>query len=447
MFHKLKRCIALYMGKFSIIILNIFKRSGTALPGKIAITIDKDFLTNINESCDRIILVTGTNGKTTTNNLLYHILKDDNIVLSNTRGANMIQGVATTYVRFTKDYYDYGVFEVDEGSLDRITRYLKPDYILVTNFFRDQLDRYGEIESIVDEVYEDIKLLPDTKLVINADDPYVNKLRTLNNDITTFGLNIAPNDIIETNLLINKCPLCGNTLNYTKHTYGHLGDYTCTACDFNNRQKDYTITNIVEDDSSQQVSIEHNKSTQQLKFPYNGLYNTYNLCGVYTLCMLLGLDAKQTIEKIGKFSFSLGRMEQFKYKDKTVKVILTKNPIGLSQTTRIISQNAQKKNIVHILNDNPADGRDISWIWDANTQYINDETINKYYCSGIRAEDMALKKKYDSVDTQKIVIDDKMESAINKALADEVEVIYVLPTYTAIFNTRDYIEQIVKKVN
>lgn len=142
--------------------LNLFNKRGTAFPGKVALMIDKSFLTVINEKCEKIILITGTNGKTTTNNLINKILEDCT-VLSNLKGANMIQGVATTYVRNTPDHYDFGIFEVDEGSLDRISTFLKPDYILLTNFFRDQLDRYGEIERIIAEVFSSIELLPDVK--------------------------------------------------------------------------------------------------------------------------------------------------------------------------------------------------------------------------------------------------------------------------------------------
>ena len=173
---KLRRKLALYMGKVAINISKLANRSGTAFPGKVALTMDKHFLEEINEKCEKIIIVTGTNGKTTTNNLINHVLKD-NTLLSNLKGANMIQGIATTYVKNTKNKYDYGIFEVDEGSLDRITKYIHPDYIILTNFFRDQLDRYGEIEGIISEVLNDIKKLPDTTLIINADDAYVNQFK------------------------------------------------------------------------------------------------------------------------------------------------------------------------------------------------------------------------------------------------------------------------------
>ncbi|MDO5826064.1 MAG: MurT ligase domain-containing protein [Methanosphaera sp.] len=440
----IKHDLALKMGKLTLATLKLFNRRGTALPGKVALTIDKSFLEVINQKCDKIILVTGTNGKTTTNNLINHVLCDYNL-LSNLRGANMRQGVASTYIRNTRESYDYGLFEVDEGSLDFVSSYLNADYIIITNFFRDQLDRYGEIESIINEVMEDIKLLPDSKLIINCDDPYVNQFKyKLDNEVIRFGLDII-SDYSERNLILKKCPLCGCKLEYSKFNYGHLGNYNCPKCEFNNNTKEYCVNSIIQNDSSQTITINDSNKDYIIEYPYLGLYNAYNLCGVFALANELKLDINKTIEQMESFTFSLGRMEEFEYKDKTIKVILTKNPVGLSQVTRIISHDDRTKSIVHILNDNPADGRDVSWIWDANTSCTNDDTVTNYYCSGIRAEDMALKKKYDDVSTDKIQINDNMYNTINTAIEDDVEIVYVLPTYTAVFETRDHISKIVKR--
>lgn len=444
MFKNIKNRLALYSGKITLFALKITKKSGTALPGYIALKINKSFLENISTRCGKIILITGTNGKTTTNNLINHVFSNFS-VLSNLRGANMIQGVASTYIHNTKDYYDYGIFEVDEGSLDHVSRYLKPEYIILTNFFRDQLDRYGEIEGIIREVLDDISLLPDTKLIINCDDPFVNQFsRKLPNHVIEFGMNIDSTGIIEENLIMNKCPLCGGKLNYAKYIYGHLGDYYCSDCGFNNDEKDYQIVEVNAYNSSQEIVIKHDKNTYRINFPYTGLYNAYNVCATFALANEIGLELDECVNSMETFEFSLGRMEEFAYKDKKVKVVLTKNPVGLGEVTRTISGDERRKSIVHILNDNPADGRDISWIWDANTVVNNEERVLNYYCSGIRAEDIALKKKYDLVDVNKIVINDNMHKCIDVALEDDVEILYVLPTYTAIFETRDYISS---KVN
>jgi len=441
----IKGQFALMVGKLSVFFLKAFHKSGTALPGYLAMKIDNSFLDIINKKCDKIILITGTNGKTTTNNLINHLLKD-NVILSNLKGANMKQGIATTYIRNTKDYYDYGIFEVDEGSLDHVSKYIKADYLIITNFFRDQLDRYGEIEGIINEVLDDMKLLPNTKLILNCDDPYVNQFTIkTGNEVVHFGLNVPSNKILEENLTLKKCPICAGKLEYSEHTYGHLGNYTCLSCGFNNKEKNIVVSDVEENNTYQKITIEKNHTKYNINYPYLGLYNAYNLCAAFTLSNELGLDVNKVIESAENFSFSLGRMEEFQYKNKLIKVILTKNPIGLSQITRIISDDKRKKTVVHILNDNIADGRDISWIWDANTLCLNDDTIKNYYCSGIRAEDIALKKKYDDVDTRKIHIIEDMKKVINTAIEDDVEIVYVLPTYTAIFETRDYVNSIVNK--
>lgn len=441
---KIKHEISLRMGKMALFLLRLFNKNGTALPGKVALTIDDSFLDVINNKCDRIILITGTNGKTTTNNLINHILSDYT-VLSNLRGANMRQGIASTYIRNTREKYDYGVFEVDEGSLDYISSFLKPDYIILTNFFRDQLDRYGEIEGIINEVLDDIKLLPDTKLIINCDDPYVNQFKyKLDNEVVRFGADVK-SESPDNYLNLKKCPLCGHKLDYINYYYGHLGTYECHECGFTNMEKDYVIISAVEQESIQKISIKHSDNIYDIEYPYVGFYNAYNLCGAFALSNELNLDIDKSIEKIESFSFSIGRMEEFTYKNKIIKVILTKNPVGLGQVTSIISRDDRHKSILHILNDNPADGRDISWIWDATTRIDNDDSVKNYYCSGIRAEDIALKKKYDDVDVSKIHIDDDMYRSIDTAIEDDVEIVYVLPTYTAVFETRDYISKVVNK--
>ena len=392
-----------------------------------------------------IIAVTGTNGKTTTNNLLNHVIgtRSDEI-LSNLKGANMIQGIATTYVSNTRDHYDYGIFEVDEGTLRGVTRFVKPDYIIVSNFFRDQLDRFGEIDNLVEDVYTTIEKLPESTLVLNVDDPLVNKFSRLPNRIITFGLNLDLDEVQNSSLSMKNCPLCEGKLQYKSHVYGHFGDYECDKCDFKRPQPDFIISNLEERASSQVISIEYGDNELAFEYPYTGIYNAYNVLGVFSLLKQLGFADEEIANAMAGFSFHLGRMEEMEYKGRIIKVILTKNPIGLTQVINMISNDERSKTVVHILNDNPADGEDISWIWDAYTICDREETVLHYYCSGIRAEDIALKKKYDDVPLEKIIINDNFKQIIDEAIEDDVEIVYVLPTYTAVFETRDYIEKIVK---
>lgn len=441
--YNIRKNIGLIAGKFALKLLNMNNRSGTALPGNIALKIHKDMLKDMRNATDTIILITGTNGKTTSNNLTNHILRKEHTVLSNLKGANMIQGVVSSYIKDTKDHYDYGVFEVDEGSMPKVTKDLKPDFILVTNFFRDQLDRYGEIEEIVDEVRNSIKEVPNATLIINADDPYVNTYSKLGNKIIRYSVKSYENNI--GSLCLKNCPICGSKLEYNTYNYGNLGEYKCSECNFSNGEINYEVKSHKQENNRQEITLQTNDMQVELDFPYIGTYNTYNVCGVYALCDTLNIKQDTLKQQISNFHFSLGRMEDMTYKGKTIKIVLTKNPIGLSESIKLISNDNQKKSVLQILNDNPADGQDTSWIWDGNMDIKNKDTILNYYCSGIRAEEMALRVKYTQVPEEKIIINDNPKNAIDTAIEDDVDILYVLPTYTAIFKTRDYIEKITKE--
>ena len=440
--YNIKKDIGLITGKLVLKALNMTNKSGTALPGNIALKIHKEILKDIRKSADTIILITGTNGKTTSNNLTNHILRDENIVLSNLKGANMIQGIVSSYIKDTKDHYDYGVFEVDEGSMPRVIKDLKPDYILVTNFFRDQLDRYGEIEEIVDEVRKSIKQVPTATLILNADDPYVNTYTKLENEVVKYS--VKSDDLEGNNLCLKNCPLCGSKLEYKTYNYGNLGEYECAKCLFSNGKRDYIVQKHIKKENKQEITLKAYDNPINITFPYIGTYNTYNVCGVYALCDTLNIKPQIIEKQMANFHFSLGRMEDMTYNNKTIKIVLTKNPIGLSESIKLISNDKQKKSILQILNDNPADGQDTSWIWDGDMTIKNQDTILNYYCSGIRAEEMALRVKYTEVSEDKIIINDDFKNAIDTAIEDDVDILYVLPTYTAIFKTRDYIEKITK---
>ncbi|MDO5851608.1 MAG: MurT ligase domain-containing protein [Methanobacteriaceae archaeon] len=451
-FSKFKHNLAIYSAKITLKLLNLTGRSGTALPGKVAVTIDPQILKEINKKCKKIIFVTGTNGKTTTNNLTYHILNEkDNNIISNLKGANMPSGIISAYIRNTKEKYDYGIFEIDEGSLREIITLLKPDYFIITNFFRDQLDRYGELELTVKEVYDSVKTSPDTNLILNIDDPYVNQFKKLTKNITTFSVDLNEESKkkfsekhINTSLILKNCPECGGKLEYNHINYGHVGNYYCTICDNKKENADFTVTDVTPKNSKQELTIKHENKNYKINNPYPGLYNVYNVCGVFSLCNKLGIKNEKIIERTEDFKFALGRIEEMTYKGKKIVIILTKNPVGLSESVELISKDENSKIVVHILNDNSADGRDISWIWDGNTKYNNKETIEKYYCSGKRAEEIALKVNYDGIDQSKLIINDNIYKTLDVAIKEDVDVIYVLSTYTTIFITRDYLEKIVK---
>ena len=412
------------------------------MPGKVAMTIYPDILKLVDERCQNKIIITGTNGKTTTNNLLNFILRREfSSVLSNLRGANMPQGLVSAFLHDRKKEYDWGIFEVDEGSFKRVTEDFKPDYVLVTNFFRDQLDRYGEIEKAFQDILEALEPLK-TTLILNADDPLVSNFKKLNKKNIYYG--VAQNQystdeqaIVESRF----CPACSSYLEYSYYNYGQLGSYKCPDCGFENPNYDYNITEI--DYRNHEYHFKFKKKDHDphdISFAYEGIYNVYNCCAALTTALEIGLPLNKVSRSIEEFEYHLGRMENFQFPDKLVKIALVKNPIGLTETISSISLDERQKSMLFVLNDNPADGRDVSWIWDAEVEKtVNIKNINKIFCSGRRAEDIALRLKYAGLPVGLVEVYDNMDQAIGKVLDEKVEIVYLLPTYTAVFQARELV--------
>ena len=438
----LKTILSVIAGKITIKALGIIGKSATALPGNIALRVQPDMLKIIRKRCKTVIFITGTNGKTTTNNLLNHIVNDEYNIVSNLRGANMRQGVVSAYLKDIKGEYDLGIFEIDEGSFQPIAQDINPDYILITNFFRDQLDRYGEIESTVSMVYENIKPL-DTTLILNSDDPFVCKFKDLNKKNIFYGVKMnkfssKSEELVETRF----CPVCNSGLDYVYYNYGHLGKYQCGECNFENSPYNYYIDNLEYDNYKYcfDVNVDDKKILENVCFGYDGIYNIYNCCGVFALSFELGIEPNKIKTKMEDFNYKLGRMEEVSYENKIIKIALVKNPIGLTEVIRSISHDNRNKALLFILNDNPADGRDVSWIWDASLGKFKDiKNLKNILCSGRRAEDIAMRIKYAQISPKLIKIDDNMKNAIKKSINEDVEVVYILPTYTAVFETRDIV--------
>jgi lipid II isoglutaminyl synthase (glutamine-hydrolysing) len=422
--------------------LKIVGMNATALPGKVALKLDPKFLSTVNTRCKKKVIITGTNGKTTTNNLINHILNSEyDDVLSNLRGANMPQGVASAFLNNKKNEYDWGVFEVDEGSFPDVVKYIEPDYVVITNFFRDQLDRFGEIENTAKIVYEALKPLK-TTLILNADDPMVSKFKDLGKRSIYYGVEKSKFSTLEQRVVESRfCPVCSCSLDYEYYNYGQLGKYVCSSCGFKNPEYDYKITSVSYCEDAYHFSVNSTKNNNcDVVFRYDGIYNAYNCCAAMAFSIEAGLDMEKVAQRIENFEYKLGRMENIEFPDKMVKIVLVKNPIGLSEVLKSISNDQRKKSILFILNDNPADGTDVSWIWDADVEVINNiKNLESIHCSGIRAQDIALRIKYAEYDEEIIEIDFNVEDSIETVINEDVEIVYILPTYTAVFQTRDIV--------
>lgn len=425
---------ALIIGRMIYYIMKIFSQDATTFPGKIALIIDPNFIKKITKNIKNIILVTGTNGKTTTNNLIFSLLKNKGYkVIGNLEGANLKSGIATSYIKNPR-IFDFATFEIDEGSFPQILDDLNPNIVIITNFFRDQLDRYGEIDITVNKIFKSLKGKNGIKLILNGDDPFVARFQDLPCEKIFYGIK---EKISEKNYEIKEsiyCPRCGKKLSYEYFNYAQLGRYFC-SCGFKNPEYEFYIKNVSIRDSWN-FSIFEKEREIPLSFKYPGIYNLYNVLAGYTVGRVLGLSEYYLRENILKFSFFLGRFERFIYKGMEKILILVKNPTGYNQVLDTIKMDPSNKILLLILNDNIADGRDVSWIWDVDFEKLKeDESVKKIYCSGKRGEDLIVRLKYAEISLDKILLVKSLRKAINLSLSSSYKA-YILPTYTALFKCR-----------
>lgn len=421
-------------------ILKLFKYNATSLSGKIVLKINKNFLkTSQHFVKNKIINITGTNGKTTTSNLISSILKADNKkVVSNFLGANMLSGIAAAVGKdlplFKKA--DYFVFESDEAYLTKLYDEINANYLIVTNLFRDQLDRYGELNSTYKKINEAIVKNKNLKLLLNADDPMVAKLSDgKTNEVVYYGFkdiitennqnqkNLSPKESINCN--------CGCKYEYSIAFYSHLGHYYCPNCKKERPNVKYEAKCKIDNNG---ILITMNEKT--FKSNLTGTYNAYNLLSAICLCFELDINEKTIQKAIDNYNAVFGRNEKIKINKTSVNINLIKNPTGASEVLNCIKGRENAK-LLLILNDNYADGRDVSWIWDTNFEILNDFK-NNIYVSGKRAYDMALRLKYANIDTKLIHVEQNIKKAIEistESCENKYE-LNILPTYTALLELK-----------
>ncbi|VVA44030.1 conserved hypothetical protein [Candidatus Roizmanbacteria bacterium] len=408
--------------------------SGSTWPGHIALILNKQFIEQVidNNKNLKIIVIAGTNGKTTSTALLKFLLeKSGKKVFTNSEGANLLNGVASTIIKqgdlFSKLKFDFAIFESDELNLPLLLNKISPDKILILNLFRDQLDRYGEVNTIALKWLKSLKKLTGkTEVFINGDDPQLYYIGTkLTQKVQYFGiekklmkLKEIPNDVDSI-----YCPVCLSMLKYHQLSYAHLGDFYCSSCQFKR--------GVVGDFSDKKVS-----------YPMSGLYNVYNTNAILQLfeSLKIVIPSKEGIQNewLKDFTPAFGRQEELIYKNRKVFILLSKNPAGFNQSIQTVSEmtNKTKANFLIILNNRIPDGLDVSWIWDVDFQPILD-VANNVYVSGDRVYDLNLRLRYEN--SKNIIntfenLSTAVESIVNKT--KEGERLYILPTYSAMLEVR-----------
>lgn len=417
--------IALLLSKMLIRFLNLIGKGATSFPGKVALKIKPGILFYLSRGV-YCICVTGTNGKTTTCALLEHGFKNANIpYFINKSGANMMSGVTTAFVKnsniFGKPKCKYAVLECDENSLPLITNSINAKVIVVTNIFRDQLDRYAEVNSTLDKIRQGIGNSPNATVILNADCPLTYSLRfKLKNNAVTFG--IDSNRSVSTVSDSPFCPLCGNRLSYINRVYAQLGDFFCPHCKYKRQIPDLCARDV--------HSSSFRLDGKEISLSLGGTYNVYNFLSAAAVLKLLGIDYLP----LCTFGGTFGRTETFCCGNRKITVMLVKNPVGFANCLNLAYSRFGNFDSVFALNDNDADGRDVSWIWDVDFSCV---LSPKCYAVGIRAYDMALRLKYDGIFAT--VSNGENYNQLVNLIKNTNNNYVIFASYTAMMNLRHYL--------
>lgn len=443
----MRKFIAIVLSKLIHFILRLFNRGATSFPGLVALKIDKNILKKISKNT-KTIIVTGTNGKTTSCRMISEILKENNVsFFENKSGANLKNGIVTEYVLnstvFGKNKYEYALIECDEAAFKTVSTLVDPKYILVTNVFRDQLDRYGEISNILENIKIGILNSKNAIVCLNADDSITSSLKDeIDNKVFFYGINVPiyKNRVNEASDALY-CIRCKHPYKYKYITYGHLGDYYCDNCGYHRITPNISVERLISSDAdSSNVEIKYNDELYEVNINLPGGYNIYNALGSLAVSKVINLDINKSIIALSKFESGFGRMEKFVLDGVNVRMILIKNPAGCNQVLNFLSNLEEDSNFVILLNDKYADGTDISWIWDVDFEVLNsiNSKIKNIYVSGIRKDDMALRLKYAGFNNIKVI--ESYEELIRESIKDKLDV-YIMPTYTSMMDLRSIISK------
>ena len=416
---------------------------GTTLPGRLLVRLAPDAIERLASRLEQgSIVVSSTNGKTTTAGMIAAILQAaGREPVHNRAGSNMHWGVATALLEQSGEE---GLFELDEAWLPRVAPQLRPRLLVLGNLFRDQLDRYGELERLADE-WADLVASLDAGLVLNADDPLIADLgrdRELRRrtGVTYFGIEDAGQALPELQHAhdAKHCRRCGAPYAYERAFVGHLGHYTCPNCDADRPTPDVAATDIeLHGISGARMKVTTPEGPIELDLPLPGLYNVYNALAAIAAGLRSGVAAETIRTGLESMRTVFGRVETIEVAGKPVSILLIKNPAGANEVLRTLSLESSDGGLdVWIaLNDKIADGRDVSWIWDADFELLSRD-VRRVICTGTRAAEMALRLKYAGWPDEAIEVIEPIGPSLDHAVTAAPERLFALPTYTALLELR-----------
>ncbi|NLM35197.1 MAG: Mur ligase family protein [Clostridiales bacterium] len=438
---KIKSLFSILTAKLILFLSKRIFKGGSSFPGKVALKFDSNILSVVAKNY-KVILVTGTNGKTTTTSMIYNIIKKSgNRVITNSTGANMLPGITATFIDnykiFGKKKPAYAVIEVDEANLKFITKYISPEIITITNLFRDQLDRYGEVYTTLAKIMEGLENVSGAKLVLNGDESLLGDLNT-NNDLCYYGFNVSPDEskLVDINADAKFCKKCKHPYNYELITFSHLGSYICPNCQYQRPQLKYAV-NAITEMTPYYSKVIINETEIIINQP--GVYNIYNGLCAFSICKEIGIEDNIIFESLRNQASHFGRQEALSIEGKEVKIILVKNPAGYNQAIDTVSLDERAVSVAFLLNDNYADGRDISWIWDVNFEKMTSLEIQQVLIGGIRNYDMAIRLKIAGFNTEAFKISEDFDSLLGNIKNCPSDFVYILATYTAMIDFRKYL--------
>jgi UDP-N-acetylmuramyl tripeptide synthase len=419
-------------------------RGATSLPGKLLMRMEPGAIGRLaGRLRDGSAVISATNGKTTTATMVAAILERTGTRLVHNRaGANMAGGVASSLLGATRRGGidgDAGLFEVDEFWLDSVVPELRPRALLLANLFRDQLDRYGELETIADRWAATVAAAPATSLVLNADDPLVADLGREHELVTYFG--VQDDGVALAGMAhasdSKHCRRCGAPYVYDAVYMGHLGRYHCPNGDARRPQPDVYATGVVLDGTrGARFELHLGGDHALVDLPLPGLYNVYNALAAAALAHELGAGLSDIVAGLAATRAAFGRAETVRVGGRELAIMLVKNPAGANEVLRTLALDEGEHDVLAILNDRTADGRDISWVWDADFEHLAGR-VRRVTCSGTRAAELALRLKYAGVPAERLHVVPALEQGLDEALADGDGRLVALPTYTAMLALRE----------
>ncbi len=420
---------------------------GTSLPGKVLLALEPGAIRELSARLTRgSVVVSATNGKTTTAAMVASVLARQGVpVVHNRAGANMAGGVASTLVAAAgpggRISGELGLFEVDEFWLDRVVPDLEPRGILLGNLFRDQLDRYGELDTIADRwaVVSAAAADRGARLVLNADDPLIADLGRNAASVTYFGVEDPSVAIPEMQHASDSkhCRRCGAAYVYDVVYLGHLGVYRCPSCGAERPAPAVAAEGISLDGTrGSRFSLVTPAGQAPVELPLPGLYNVYNALGAAALCLSLSVPLDVVVAGLGDVRAAFGRAERIAVGDVELQVLLIKNPAGANEILRTLTIEPGELDLMAVLNDRTADGHDVSWVWDADFEMLAGR-VRRVTCAGTRAAELAVRLKYAGVPSERLHVVPGVAPALDEAVADAPSGrLYVLPTYTALLELR-----------